>query len=153
MLIRALAVIPLAALFGAAPYFLHQTQTQAAPTPPITQQAASTEAAYFGVPANVSAEANPVNPTPEQMDMAKKMFGYDCAMCHGENGNGQGNMTSTLKTPVKNWQDPATLKGLTDGDLFYIIKNGKGDMPPEGGRQNDAGIWNLVRVVRSFAKK
>jgi len=87
------------------------------------------------------------------MATAKNMFGYDCTVCHGANGNGKGNMASTLKTPIKDWRDPATLKGLTDGDLFYIIKNGKGDMPPEGGRQNDAGIWNLVRLVRSLAKK
>jgi|SRR5579875_102801 len=148
MQIRVLAVFPLAALLGAAPSMLQQAQpAQAVPG------SGSQEAAYFGVPADISAEANPVNPTPEQMDTAKRMFGYDCAMCHGDNGNGKGNMASTLKTPVKNWQDPTSLKGLTDGDLFYMIKKGKGEMPPEEGRQNDAGIWNLVRVVRSFAKQ
>lgn len=153
MLIRALALIPMAALLGAAPYVLQQTQqTQSVQPSQPAQQASSSEAAYFGVPANISAEANPVNPTPAQLDVAKRMYGYDCAMCHGAEGHGNGNMVSSLKTPLKNWQDPASLKGLTDGDLFYIIKIGKGEMPPEGGRQNDAGIWNLVRVVRSLAK-
>ena len=153
MLIRALAVIPMAALLGAIPYVWQQTQPPTTTQPAQTAQAATTsEAAYFGVPANISAETNPVNPTPAQLYMSKKMYSYDCAMCHGADGNGKGNMASSLKTPLKNWQDPASLKGLTDGDLFYIIKTGKGEMPPEGGRQNDAGIWNLVRVVRSFAK-
>lgn len=153
MLIRVLAVIPMAALLGAAPYMLQQSQPAQSTQPAQTaQQASSSEAAYFGVPANISAETNPVNPTPAQLDMSKKMYSYDCAMCHGADGNGKGNMASSLKTPLKNWQDPASLKGLTDGDLFYIIKNGKGEMPPEGGRQNDEGIWNLVRVIRSFAK-
>jgi mono/diheme cytochrome c family protein len=140
MLIRALAVIPMAALLGAAPYLLQQATS-------------ASEAAEFGVPASIEAKANPVKPTPEAMATAKRMYGYDCAMCHGDNGDGKGNMASSLKTPLKDWRDPASLKGLTDGDLFYMIKKGKGEMPPEDGRQNDEGLWNTVRIVRSFAKK
>ena len=37
-----------------------------------------------------------------------------------------------LKVP--DLTDPALLKDRTDGELFYIIKNGHDDMPPEGGR-------------------
>jgi mono/diheme cytochrome c family protein len=144
VLIRALAVIPMAALLGATPYLMQQGGPQ---------QSSSQEAAEFSVPPNIAAEANPVHPTPEAMAMAKKMYGYDCAMCHGADGGGKGNMAASLKTPMKDWRDPATLKGLTDGELFYMIKKGHGDMPPEGGRQSDDGIWNLVTVVRSFAKK
>jgi len=154
MLIRFLAVIPMAALLGAAPYLLQQAQQtpQTSPTPQ-AQQTGSHEAAVFGVPANIEAEADPVHPTPAALATAKKMYGYDCAMCHGANGDGKGDMASTLKVPLKDWRDPASLKGLTDGDLFYIIKKGNNDMPGEGGRQNDDGIWNMVTIVRSFAKK
>ena len=43
---------------------------------------------------------------------------------------------------------------MTDGELFYIIQKGKGDiMPPEGDRQKPDAIWNMVTLVRSFAKK
>ena len=43
---------------------------------------------------------------------------------------------------------------MTDGELFYIIQKGKGDnMPPEGDREKPDGIWNMVTLVRSFAKK
>jgi mono/diheme cytochrome c family protein len=154
VLIRSLAVIPIAALLGAAPYLLQQTQpAQPVPQTQPAQQTGSQEAVEFGVPAKIAAETNPEQPTPVAMATSKKMYGYDCAMCHGDNGDGKGNMASSLKTPVKNWQDPASLKGLTDGDLFYMIKTGHGEMPPEGGRQNDDGIWNMVTIVRSFAKK
>jgi len=37
--------------------------------------------------------------------------------------------------------------------MFYIIKNGKGDMPPEGERAKPDDIWNLVNYIRSFSKK
>jgi len=87
------------------------------------------------------------------MALARKMYGYDCAMCHGKVGDGKGDMAASLKTPLKDWRDPASLKGMTDGELFYIIQKGKGEMPGEGDRQNADGIWNTVTLVRSFSKK
>jgi hypothetical protein len=55
---------------------------------------------------------------------------------------------------MKDYTDPAALKDLTDGELFYIIRNGKGQMPPEEvARAKDADVWNMVVMVRSFAKK
>jgi len=104
------------------------------------------------IPADAAHMVNPIKPTPESQAHAKKMYGYDCAMCHGANGNGKGDITD-LKTPPKDYTDPAALKDLSDGDIFYIIKNGKGQMPPDGGRTKPDDIWNMVILVRSFAKK
>ncbi len=42
---------------------------------------------------------------------------------------------------------------MTDEEIFYIIKNGKGQLPPEGDRAKPEMIWNMVILVRSFAKK
>jgi len=94
----------------------------------------------------------PGKPTPESQARVKKMYGYDCAMCHGANGNGKGDITD-LKPAPKDYTDPAVLKDLSDGELFYLIKNGKGQMPPDGGRTKPDDIWNMVILVRSFAKK
>ena len=96
---------------------------------------------------------NPVKPTPESHAHAKKMYGYDCAVCHGANGNGKGDIAGEMKSPLKDYTDPASLKDMTDGELFYIIKNGKGQMPPEGDRGSTDDMWNMVILVRSFAKK
>ena len=41
-------------------------------------------------PAQVKAMVNPVKPTAESLAQGKKYYGYDCAMCHGQNGNGKG---------------------------------------------------------------
>ena len=48
-----------------------------------------------------------------------------------------------MKLKVSDFTDPATLKDRTDGELFYIIKVGKGDMPPEGARVKlmNSGTW------------
>ncbi len=105
------------------------------------------------IPAEVAHMANPVKPTTESQAHAKKMWGYDCAICHGANGNGKGDIAGEMKPPLKDYTDPAALKDMTDGELFYIIKNGKGQMPPEGDRGKDEDFWNMVILVRSFAKK
>lgn len=105
------------------------------------------------IPADAAKMVNPVKPTPESQARAKKQYGYDCALCHGENGNGKGDVVADLKLTLKDYTDPAALKDLSDGELFYIIKNGKGQMPPEGDRLKPEEAWNMVILVRSFAKK
>lgn len=99
-----------------------------------------------------AAKVNPVKPTAESLAKGKKLYGYDCAMCHGEKGDGKGDMASDMKN-VTDFTKPDALKNRTDGELFYAIRNGKGDMPPEGDRAKDDDIWNMVNYVRSLAKK
>jgi mono/diheme cytochrome c family protein len=97
--------------------------------------------------------ANPIKPTAESKAHATKMYGYDCAMCHGANGNGKGELAVQLKLDLKDWSKPESLQTKTDGELFYIIKNGDGQMPAEGDRAKADDLWNMVVLVRSFAKK
>ena len=106
------------------------------------------------IPAEAARMVNPFKPTPESLAHAKKIYGYDCAMCHGANGDGKGDVVADLKLKMKDYTDPAALKDLTDGELFYITRNGKGQMPPEEvARAKDEDVWNMVVLVRSFAKK
>jgi mono/diheme cytochrome c family protein len=105
------------------------------------------------IPAEAARMVNPVKPTPESQAHIKKVYGYDCAMCHGESGNGKGDLVADMKLTLKDYTDPAALKDLTDGQIFYIIKNGKGQMPGEGDRAKPDDMWNMVIYVRSLAKK
>jgi mono/diheme cytochrome c family protein len=116
-------------------------------------QDAAKPAAAFKVPDDLVAKSNPVKPTAEGMAHAKKMWGYDCAICHGAAGDGKGELAASLQPPLKDYTDPATLKGMSDGELFYIIQKGKDQMPAEGDRAKADEIWNMVTLVRSFAKK
>jgi mono/diheme cytochrome c family protein len=127
-------------LLALLPFCFSPQQPTAVPAPP-------------GIPADAASLVNPVKPTAESQAHAKKMYGYDCAICHGANGNGKGDIAGEMKPPLKDYTDPAALKDLSDGELFYIIKNGKGQMPPEGDRAKPEDIWNMVILVRSFSKK
>lgn len=140
---RASVLVPLATLVGLASLLLY---SQSAPKPKTTPKPAP-----YAVPANIAHESNPVKPTPAGMATAKQFWGYDCAMCHGANGDGHGNMASSLKTPLQDFRNPSTLAKFTDGELFYIISKGKGEMPGETGRQSVDGIWNMVTLVRRMS--
>lgn len=74
-------------------------------------------------------------------------------MCHGDTGDGKGDLASDMKAPLPDLRDPASLKGVTDGEIYYVIKKGKGEMPGEEGRLKDNDIWNIVNYVRSIPKK
>ena len=123
------------------PLGLRQQPTPDAPKP----------AADAPIPAADAAKVNPVKATPASLAKARKMYGYDCAMCHGATGNGKGDVGASMN--LKDYTDPAALRDLTDGQLFYIIQNGRGQMQGEAGRQNDQEIWNMVILVRSFSHK
>lgn len=92
-------------------------------------------------------------PTPEIMARAKKLYGFDCAVCHGPNGDAKGDMSGDYAGKLHDWTNPDALAGFTDQQLFDIIKNGKGDMPPEGKRAKTDELWGLVALVRSFSAK
>ena len=105
------------------------------------------------IPAEAAKATNPFKSTPESLARAKKMYGYECALCHGANGNGKGDVVADLKLTLKDYTDPAALKDMTDGEIYYIIKNGKGQMPGEGDRAKPEEMWNMVVLVRSFSAK
>ncbi len=100
-----------------------------------------------------AAKKNPVPPTPEGLAGARKLFGYNCAMCHGMSGDGKGDLAADMKLELRDWRDPSSLEKVTDGELFWVVSNGKGKMPGEGDRTPEKTRWNFVNLVRSFAKK
>ncbi|MES2220191.1 MAG: cytochrome c [Acidobacteriota bacterium] len=123
--------------------FPPQQTTPPAATPPLKV-----------IPLDAARMVNPVTPTPESQEKAKGRYTIDCAMCHGASGDGKGEpgIISDMSLTMMDFTNPDTLKNRTDGEIFYIIKNGQGKMPAEDRAKTDE-IWNLVVYLRSFSKK
>ena len=119
------------------------------PSTPTTQKTPS----YVAIPVAAAKEQNPVKSSPESIARAKKWWTLDCVMCHGKDGDGKGETAGEMKLTIADFTNPDTLKARTDGEVFYIIKNGHNDMPPEGPRVKVEENWDLVNYVRSLAKK
>jgi len=128
-------------------------------SPAVTHSlSAAVEAVVLQAPASPPAATpldtkNPVKATAESQAKAKKMYGYDCAMCHGDNGNGKTDMAADVG-PLTDLSEAKTLTGKTDAEIYDVIKNGKGKMPGEDGpRARPDELWNLVIYVRGLGKK
>ena len=112
---------------------------------------ASTLAA--GPTQDTPAKTNPVRATAASQDKAKKMYAIDCAICHGDNGNGKTDLAKDMSLNLMDWTDPKTLAGKSDQELFDIIRKGKDKMPAEdAGRAKDNEVWGLITYIRSFSK-
>jgi mono/diheme cytochrome c family protein len=105
------------------------------------------------IPPEAVKEPNPVKATPDSVGRGKKLYGYDCAMCHGPDGGGKGDLAADMKLELADLRNAKTLKDRTDGEIFYIIKSGEGQMPGERDRAKSNQIWDVVNYVRSLAKK
>jgi mono/diheme cytochrome c family protein len=110
-------------------------------------------AAQTTIPDDAVKTPNPVKATPAGLAHAKKFFGFDCAMCHGKAGDGQGDLALEMKLNLPDWRDPATLKDMTDGEMYYIISKGKGKMPAGADQMKPDEIWMMVNYVRTFVDK
>jgi mono/diheme cytochrome c family protein len=121
---------------------------------PTPQKPKDTDEVEYKPTAEDLAKKNPYPPTPEGLAEARKLFGYHCAMCHGRNGDGKGDLAEQMKLQLSDWRDPAALANRSDGELFYIVSNGKGKMVGgEGDRTTEKVRWNLVNLMRTFGKK
>jgi mono/diheme cytochrome c family protein len=92
------------------------------------------------------------NPNSQAMERAKKLYAVDCAMCHGDKGDGKTDLASTMQLTLDDWTKPKTLATKSDQDLFTIIRNGKDKMPAEAeGRAKDEDVWKLIVYIRSMS--
>lgn len=124
-------------------------------TPTLTRAGSAQDNAPAPTAANTPAASatNPVKPTAESQAKAKEIYSIDCAMCHGDNGNGQTDIAKSMGMTLTDFSDPKTLASTPDGQLFAIIRNGKDKMPPEAaGRANDTMVWNLIIYIRNLSK-
>lgn len=90
---------------------------------------------------------NPIEATPLAIAEARDHFADHCATCHGNRGDGKTQINAGLYPPAADMRAAGTQQ-LTDGELFYIIRNGIRftGMPGWGGSDEDN--WKLVLFIR-----
>lgn len=90
----------------------------------------------------------------EALNKAKKVYNLDCALCHGATGDGKSDLAKDMQLTMADWTDPKSLAGVTDQQLFDLIRKGKGKMPPEDdSRAKNDEIKDVVLYIRTFAKE
>lgn len=95
----------------------------------------------------------PTKASTASLDKAKKLYAVDCAVCHGDNGNGKTDLATSLQVTLADWTDPNSLANKSDQQLFDLIRKGKDKMPAEdASRAKNDEITGLVAYIRQFSK-
>ncbi len=94
---------------------------------------------------------NPLEAAPLAIAEARDHFADHCATCHGNRGDGKTQINAGLYPPAPDMRERRT-QALSDGELFYIIKNGVRftGMPGWGGSDEDN--WKLVLFIRHLPR-
>ena len=98
---------------------------------------------HWQAPAQATARANPLAPSPEIVAGGRKLFRRHCAECHGEDGRGL-RKAADLQLPVVQQQ--------SDGVLFWKITNGNPRRKmPSWARLPELQRWQLVLYIRTLS--
>jgi mono/diheme cytochrome c family protein len=117
------------------------------------KDAQAAPAPEFKIPPEDSKKTNPLKNDASAVADGKKLFSSQCFLCHGKDGDGKGELAQDMKLTLHDYHDSAALKGMTDGDLFYILSKGKGEMPGQDDRLTETQRWHLIVYIRSLAGK
>lgn len=83
----------------------------------------------------------------------KQIYKMDCAICHGDNGNGKTDTSASMNLILLDWTDPKSLADKKDQGLFDVIRKGTDKMPPEdASRVKDDEVRGLVAYIRGLSK-
>ncbi|WP_341663714.1 cytochrome c [Blattabacterium cuenoti] len=74
----------------------------------------------------------------------KKLYQINCSICHGKNGDGQGELVKNEKIfGIPNYKD----RDLTIGSVYYVITYGKNNMNSYASQLNEIDRWRVSEYV------
>jgi len=96
-------------------------------------------------------EGFPIDVTNEAMARGEERYNIYCAVCHGAAGDGDSMTKKYGMLTVANLNDQR-LVDYTDGQLYDVVKNGKGLMLGYADRLSVEDRWNVVLYVRALQR-
>ena len=72
-----------------------------------------------------------------------------CKMCHGPKGDGGGKLGAALKPGPRNFTCKKTMKKVSAGQMFWIIKNGSKGTGMAKQKLKDKEIWDVIKYIRT----
>ena len=101
-------------------------------------------------PADEGKRPNPVVSDLNSIERGKNIYLNNCAACHGENIEGMKAEATGLQMDSPDLKQ--RLLTHTDGDFFWKIKHGRGDMPSFKEDLSEEQTWDVINYIRSEAK-
>lgn len=105
------------------------------------------------VPEEAAAVENPIEPTQDSVVAGATLYAQNCAVCHGETGEGDGPAADSLEMKPADMHEDH-VQELSDGGLFWIISHGRPEtpMPPWDHVLTEDERWHVVNFLRTFSE-
>ena len=94
---------------------------------------------------------NPLQMNAESIQEGRQAYDYACASCHGKSAKGDGPNTNDMNPK------PADLimriEKHSEGDFFWKISTGRGEMPGFADEFTKKQIWSIINYIKSLQTK
>jgi mono/diheme cytochrome c family protein len=120
--------------------------------PSFVEAAMARKLRHWAIPARAKGLKNPMPANPDMLEQGRNHWADHCATCHANTGSGETEIGRGLYPKAPDMRQPET-QSLTDGELYYIIRNGvrMTGMPGWGDPADgdfDHETWMLVLFIR-----
>ncbi|MFS4418719.1 c-type cytochrome [Maribacter sp. 2307ULW6-5] len=114
----------------------------------------------YGIPNDLEGkELARVNPSPldsldreENLRVGKELYGMYCAICHGNNGAGQGTLVKREKIlGVPSYADQA--RNITVGSTYHVVHYGLNSMGSYASQMNTTEMWQVSEYVMQLKEE
>jgi len=95
---------------------------------------------------------NPLPFSDNLVKQGKELYEIFCDHCHGEKGEGDGQMVKNEVFPAPP-SYTAALKDLPEGKIFYTLHYGKGNMGSHASQISQTERWKIVYYVQKLQGK
>ena len=99
---------------------------------------------------------NPLKSDSKNLFAGESLFHTDaqptaCKICHGSTGNGMGMMAPGLNPPPRNFSCSETMKNISDGQMFWVVKNGSPGTGMVAYKSlTDEQVWQIILYLRTL---
>ncbi|UKM65746.1 cytochrome c [Flavobacteriaceae bacterium GSB9] len=89
---------------------------------------------------------SPLDSTSVDLERGKELYDIYCGICHGNKGDGQGNLVKREKIlGIPSYDDAG--RAITEGSIYHTIYYGKNAMGSYANQLNEEERWQVVSYV------
>lgn len=110
------------------------------------------DSAYYTGQQNGMYVNNPLPITEELMVRGQERYNVYCAPCHDRTGSGRGIVGLRAQGWVANSMIDERVTAYADGELFYVISNGRRSMPGYRWQIPESDRWAIVAYLRALQR-
>ena len=97
-------------------------------------------------PEEAATLANPLVPDKATVTWGKQVYHNNCAYCHGQTLEGLPAEDTGLTKDTPNLK--RSLKTHSEGDMFWKIRTGRGDMPAFKQTLSEKDTWAVITYIK-----